>query len=395
MTDQTIVIVAAARTALGAFGGELASVTAPELACTAIKGLLAETGVSPDAIDSVGLGCVLTAGLRQAPARQAALHAGLPNSTPCTTVNKVCGSSLQTLIYGYYELMASPAQCVIAGGMESMSQAPYLLPKARFGKRLGHGQMIDHLFFDGLENAYGDNSLMGLYAEKLAEQQNFSRAAIDELAIESTRRALQATEKGLFQAEITPHTISTRKGDHTVDEDEGPKNAKPSKIPTLRPAFSKDGVITAGNSSSLSDGAAALMLMTEQRASELGLKPLAKILGFSSHATAPELFTTAPIGAITKLLTQLRLSTTDVDLYEINEAFAVVALAAITELALSPEQVNIYGGAVALGHPLGATGARLLVTLLNQLKQEDKTTGIATACIGGGEALAIAIERLN
>lgn len=392
---ENIVIVSAKRTALGAFGGSLSSLSSPQLGGHAIKALLTETQIPADLIDSVTMGCVLTAGLRQAPARQAAIAAGLPISTPCTTVNKVCGSSLQTVIYGCNELLATKASCVIVGGMESMSQAPYLLPNARFGQRLGHGQMLDHMFFDGLENAYGDHGLMGVFADKTSAHYGISREELDTFSIESTRRARAAQEKGVFKNTITPIEIQSRKQTIIVNQDEGPLNAKPEKIPNLRPAFGKDGVTTAANSSAISDGAAALMLMTASAAKEYGLKPLAKIAGHAAFAHEPEWFTTAPVGATQKLLRQLNWSASDVDCYEINEAFAVVTLAAMQDLKLDHEKVNTFGGAVALGHPIGATGARLLVTLLNQLQHNDQTTGIATACIGGGEALAIALERLN
>jgi acetyl-CoA C-acetyltransferase len=393
MKNKDIVIVAAKRTPLGAFGGSLSALTAPELGSAAIKALLAETG--EQAIDSVSMGCVLTAGLRQAPARQAAMGAGLALNTPCSTINKVCGSSLQTAIVGCHELLATDARCVIVGGMESMSNAPYLLPKARFGQRLGHGQMLDHMFFDGLENAYGDHGLMGTFADATSKKYGFSREDLDAFAIESTRRALEAQGKGYFKPMIAPVEINNRKGTVVIDSDEGPQTAKPDKIPKLKPAFAKDGVTTAANSSSIADGAAVLMLMTAETAEQQGLTPLAKIVGTAGHAQEPDWFTTAPVGATQKLLKQLNWSATDVDCYEINEAFAVVTLAAMHDLKLDHAKVNTFGGAVALGHPIGATGARLLVTLLNQLQHKDLTTGIATACIGGGEALAIALERLS
>jgi acetyl-CoA C-acetyltransferase len=395
MEDNDIVIVSAKRTPLGSFGGILAGVNAPKLGSAAINAVLTETALPAEQVESVTMGCVLTAGLRQAPARQAAIAAGIPVSTPCTTVNKVCGSSLQSVIYGCNELIATPSSCVVVGGMESMSQAPYLLPKARFGQRLGHGQTLDHMFYDGLENAYGDNGLMGCFADQTSAHYGFSREDIDAFAIESTRRAREAQKKGLFEAEITAVEVKTRKENLRISEDEGPQSARPEKIPTLRPAFAKDGVTTAANSSSISDGAAALMLMTGKAAKERGLQPLAKIVGHSSHAHEPDWFTTAPISATKRLLKELNWTTDDVDCFEINEAFAVVTMAAIQDLKLDPAKVNTYGGAVALGHPIGATGARLLVTLLSQLRQNDLRTGVATACIGGGEALAIAIERIN
>lgn len=395
MKKQDVVIVSAKRTPLGAFGGQLASLKATELGSHVIGALLEETSIDPTAIESLCMGCVLTAGLRQAPARQAAIGGGLPASIPCSTVNKVCGSSLQTIIYGCNELQATSSNCVIVGGMESMSQAPYLLPNARFGQRLGHGQAIDHLFYDGLENAYGEHGLMGCFAEKTSQHYGFSREALDAFSIESTKRALSAQQAGHFKSEISPIMVKRRKSTECVSEDEGPSNAKPEKIPTLKPAFSSDGVTTAGNASSISDGAAALMLMTREAAEAEGYTPLAKIAGFSAFAHEPEWFTTAPIGAIGQLLKSLNWTTQDVDLYEINEAFAVVTLVTMQALKLDHDRVNIYGGAVALGHPIGATGSRLIVTLLNQLTRENKETGVVSACIGGGEALAIAIERLN
>ncbi len=393
--EDEIVIVSAKRTPLGAFGGALSTINAPALGSTAIKAILSETGIPHNVINSVTMGCVLTAGLRQAPARQAAIGAGLPIHVPCSTVNKVCGSSLQTTIYGCNELLATSSSCVIVGGMESMSQAPYLLPTARFGQRLGHGKTLDHMFYDGLENAYGNHGLMGCFADQTSAHYGFSREDIDAFAIESTKRAQHAVKKGYLKSFIAPVEVKTRKETLLVDEDEGPKNAKPDKIPTLRPAFGKDGVTTAANSSSISDGAAALMLMTASSAKEHGLTPLAKIVGYAAHAHEPEWFTTAPVGAVKRLLREIGWNADDVDCYEINEAFAVVTMAAMQDLKLDHTKVNTFGGAVALGHPIGATGARLLVTLLNQLQHNDKHTGIATACIGGGEALAIAIERLN
>jgi acetyl-CoA C-acetyltransferase len=390
---KDIVIVSAKRTPLGAFGGSLATISAPQLGGIAIRGLLEHTGLKT--VDSLTMGSVLTAGQRQAPARQAALAAGLSYSTPCTTVNKVCGSGLQAAIYGCQELLAATADSVIVGGMESMSNAPYLLSKARFGQRLGHGQMLDHMFFDGLENAYGDHGLMGFFADITSQRYGFTRQDLDAFAIESTQRACEAQKKGYFKSVIVPVEIQNSQGTTFVDSDEGPQKANPKKIPTLKPAFNKDGVTTAGNSSSISDGAAALLLMTGDNAKKLNLKPLAKIVGYAGYAHEPEWFTTAPAHAVNRLLKQLSWSTKDVDCYEINEAFAVVTLAAMRDLQLDHTKVNTFGGALALGHPIGATGARLLVTLWNQLQHHDLTTGIATACIGGGEALAIALERLN
>ena len=340
------------------------------------------------------MGCVLSAGLGQAPARQAALGAGLDEGTPCTTVNKMCGSGMKAVMMAHDALMAGHGDAIVAGGLESMTNAPYLLAKARGGMRLGHGEVKDHMFLDGLEDAY-EGRLMGAFAEETARHYQFSRAEQDAYAIESLARARRAVECGTFSHEIVPVTVVTRKDKAEVVNDEQPLSADPEKIPTLKPAFAKDGSVTAANSSSISDGAAALVLMRLSEAERRGVTPLAAIRGQTMHAQAPAWFTTAPVGAISKLMEQTGWTTGEVDVWEVNEAFAVVAMAAIRELGLSHENMNIYGGACALGHPIGASGARILVTLLNALKQTGTTRGVASLCIGGGEATAVAIERLT
>uniref|UniRef100_UPI0035151C6F acetyl-CoA C-acyltransferase n=1 Tax=Limnobacter sp. TaxID=2003368 RepID=UPI0035151C6F len=346
-------------------------------------------------IDEVIMGCVLPAGQGQAPARQAALGAGLPLGTACTTVNKMCGSGMKAIMQAYDALVAGSSAFVVAGGMESMSNAPYLLPKARGGLRMGHGQVMDHMFLDGLEDAYEPGRLMGTFAEECADQYQFSRQAQDEFAIRSLERAKTATEQGYFQWEIAPIAIQSRKGEQTIATDEQPLKADPAKIPTLKPAFRKaDGTVTAANSSSISDGAAALLLTTQSRAQSLGLKPLAKILGHATHAQKPSLFTTAPVGALQKLFAKTGITPKQVDLFEINEAFAVVTMAAMTDLDLPASKVNIHGGACALGHPIGASGARIVCTLLGALRRTGAKTGVASLCIGGGEATALALELL-
>ena len=394
VNSNDIVITAAKRTAIGSFLGKLASVPATSLGAAAIKALLDETQIDKSAINEVIMGCVLTAGLGQAPARQAALKAGLNQSTPCTTLNKVCGSGMKAIMNAYDTLKAESACCVIAGGMESMSNAPFLLPGARQGLRFGHPQMIDHMFYDGLENA-DDHALMGMFAERCADRFDFSREQQDEYATETVHRARNAVEQGLFNQEITALEVSQGKQNETVDSDEQPYKCKPEKIAKLKPAFKpQDGTVTAANSSSISDGAAALMLTTAAHAQARGLKPLGRIVAHTSYATAPEDFTIAPIGAIKSLLERCQWHKDEVDLFEINEAFAVVTMAAIHELQLDPQRVNVHGGACALGHPIGASGARLLVTLLHALKQQQGQRGIASLCIGGGEATAVAIEVL-
>ncbi len=391
--SNTIVILGHTRTPLGSFQGELSSVSATELGSRAIEGALKNSGVDKNKVSEVMMGCVLPAGLGQAPARQAALGAGLDSHVPCTTVNKVCGSGMKTVMMGADQLKLNEAKVVVAGGMESMSNAPYLLPKARGGYRMGHGEIKDHMFLDGLEDAYA-KKLMGEFGEKCAQHYQFTREQQDEFAIRSLKRAQAATKDKTFAREITPVTFSTRKGEVTVETDELPRVARLDKIPDLRPAFAKDGTITAANASAISDGAAALVLSTEDNADKLGAKPLARIKGYTSFAQAPEWFTTAPVGAMNTLLEHVGWSADDVDVFEINEAFAVVTMAAMKELNLPADKVNIHGGACALGHPLGASGARIIVTLLNALEKTGGKKGVASLCIGGGEATAIAIERL-
>ncbi|GGQ16985.1 thiolase family protein [Shewanella litoralis] len=390
-TGQDIVIVAAKRTPMGGFQGALSEVASPVLAATAIKGLLAQTGISGDSVDEVLMGCVLPAGLGQAPARQATLGAGLPLSVGATTVNKVCGSGMKTVMLAHDLIKAGSSQVVVAGGMESMSQAPYLLDKARGGMRMGHGKVMDHMFLDGLEDAYTGGA-MGTFAQKTADDFGLTREQMDAFALSSLEKANAAINSGAFKDEVVPVTMSTRRGDVTVDTDEQPGNARPEKIPTLRPAFTKDGTITAANSSSISDGAAALMLMTRAKANELGLTVMATIKGHTTHSQEPSLFTTAPVGAMQKLFDKVQWSKDDVDLYEINEAFAMVTMLAISELGLDANKVNINGGACALGHPIGCSGTRLLVTLIYALKAQGLKRGVASLCIGGGEATAMAIE---
>jgi acetyl-CoA C-acetyltransferase len=390
-TGQDIVIVAAKRTPMGGFQGALSEVASPVLAATAIKGLIAQTGISVDAVDEVLMGCVLPAGLGQAPARQATLGAGLPLSVGATTVNKVCGSGMKTVMLAHDLIKAGSSQVVVAGGMESMSQAPYLLDKARSGMRMGHGKVMDHMFLDGLEDAYTGGA-MGTFAQKTADDFGLTREQMDAFALSSLEKANAAFNSGAFKDEVVPVTISTRRGDVTVEIDEQPGNARPEKIPTLRPAFTKDGTITAANSSSISDGAAALMLMTREKAQQLGLNVLATIKGHTTHSQEPSMFTTAPVGAMQKLFDKVQWNKDDVDLYEINEAFAMVTMLAISELNLDVSKVNVNGGACAMGHPIGCSGARLLVTLIYALKARGLKRGVASLCIGGGEATAMAIE---
>lgn len=392
MSKESIVIAAARRTPIGSFQGALSAPAAPELGAAAARAALADAGVGGGEVSEVILGCVLPAGLGQAPARQAALAAGIPDSVGCTTINKVCGSGMKAVMFGHDLLRAGSARVVLAGGMESMSNAPYLLPKARAGYRMGHQQVLDHMFFDGLQNPY-DGNMMGHFAEQTAQKYGFAREAQDAFAIETVRRALAAIE-GAFAAEITPVTVKTRRGEQLVATDEEPGRCELDKIASMRPAFAKDGTVTAASSSSISDGAAALVLMTEGEAERRGVRPLARIVGHGGYAHAPEWFTTAPVSAMKNLLERLGWSTGDVDLYEINEAFAVVAMAAIHDLGLDPAKVNVNGGACALGHPIGATGARLLVTLAHALKARGLKRGVASLCIGGGEATAVAIEAL-
>jgi len=392
-TTDPVVIVSAARTAMGGFQGDLSGLSGPEMGAVAVKAATERAGLSPTAVDEVLMGCVLSAGVKQAPARQAAIYAGLDESTPCTTINKMCGSGMKAVMMGHDALLAGNGDVIVAGGMESMTNAPYLLPKARGGLRLGHGEVKDHMFLDGLEDAY-EGRLMGAYAEETAKSYQFFREMQDAYAIESLTRAKKASTDGSFASEIVPVAVKTRKGEVEVVTDEQPGKADISKIPTLKPAFATDGSVTAANSSSISDGAAALVLMRLSEAERRGVKPLAAIRGHAMHAQAPAWFSTAPIGAMNKLFERVGWSKSDVDAYEINEAFAVVAMAAMKELQLSHDNVNVYGGACALGHPIGASGARILVTLLNVLKRNGGKRGVASLCIGGGEATAMAVELM-
>ena len=391
MSQDPVVIVAAQRTPLGAFQGALSPVKATDLSAAATRAALDGCGLDPNVIDEVLLGCVLPAGLGQAPARQAALAAGLPKNVPCTTVNKVCGSGMKTTMLGHDLILAGSASIVVTGGMESMSNAPYLMPKARTGYRMGHQEVLDHMFFDGLQNP-GDGNMMGFFAEVTAGKYGFSRQAQDDFAIASVTRARAAIKEGRFRNEIAPVTVKTRKREYEVSEDEGPGKADIAKIPTLRPAFKKDGTVTAASSSSISDGAATLILMRESDAAKRGAKALATITGHSAFAHEPEWFTTAPVHAIRALHDQLSWGVDDVELYEINEAFACVTMAAMQDLGIDHEKVNVNGGACALGHPIGASGARIIVTLLHALQSRGGGKGIASLCIGGGEAVAIGIE---
>jgi acetyl-CoA C-acetyltransferase len=391
MNSDPVVILAARRTPVGAFQGAFATVTAPQLGAAAIKAALADSGVAGAEIDEVIMGCVLSAGIGQAPARQAALGAGLPASIPATTVNKMCGSAMRAVMLAADQVLAGSAKVAVAGGLESMSNAPYLLPKARAGYRMGNQEVLDHMFYDGLQSPW-DGQLMGCFAEATSAKYDFTRRAQDDFAAESVRRALAAVANGGFEAEIAPVTAKTRKGDVVVDKDETPFTLDIAKIPTLKPAFKKDGTVTAASSSGISDGAAALVLARESYAAAQGRKPLARILGYASFAREPEWFTLAPVGAMQKLLAQLNWRAKDVDLYEINEAFAAVTMAAMRDLDLDHQKVNVNGGACALGHPIGATGARIMTTLLYALRARGKQRGIASLCIGGGEATAIAIE---
>jgi acetyl-CoA C-acetyltransferase len=391
MNSDPVVILSARRTPVGAFQGAFTTVTAPQLGAVAIKAALADSGLAASQVDEVILGNVLSAGIGQAPARQAALGAGLPTSVPSTTLNKMCGSGMRAVMLGADQILAGTAQVVVAGGIESMTNAPFLLPKARAGYRMGHQEVVDHMFFDGLQSPW-DGQLMGCFADATSEKYGFTRQAQDDFAAESVRRALAAVNQGAFKAEVAAVSAKTRKGEVVVDKDETPFTLDVSKIPTLKPAFKKDGTVTAASSSGISDGAAALVLARESFAASKGLKPLARILGYTSFAREPEWFTLAPVGAIQKLLTQLNWQAKDVDLYEINEAFAAVPMAAMKDLSLDHAKVNVNGGACALGHPIGATGARILTTLLYALKARGKKRGIASLCIGGGEATAIAVE---
>ncbi|MDJ0927484.1 MAG: acetyl-CoA C-acyltransferase [Gammaproteobacteria bacterium] len=391
MSQEEVVIVAARRTPIGSFQGALSRVAAPELASTAIRACIADTGLESDAIDQAMIGCVLQAGVGQAPARQAVLNAGLSEAVDCTTINKVCGSAMRATTLAADLLAAGHGRIAVAGGMESMSNAPYLLPKARGGYRMGHQQALDHMFFDGLQNAY-DQQMMGNFGEQTARKYDFSREAQDEFAIASVERALAAIASGAFDAEIAPVTVSNRHDETVVDTDEEPGRCAIDKIPGLRPAFAEDGTVTAATSSSIADGAAILILTTAAVAAQRDLPVLARIVAHSSHSHAPEWFTTAPVSALRKLHEQTGWSTADVDLYEINEAFACVTMAAMQELGIDHSRVNVNGGSCALGHPIGATGARIITTLIHALRDRGGQRGIAALCIGGGEALAIGIE---
>jgi acetyl-CoA C-acetyltransferase len=393
--SDPIVIAAAARTPMGGFQGELSPVTAPQLGSTAIEAALARASVKGGEVGEVVMGCVLPAGLGQAPARQAAFGAGIPEAVGCTTINKMCGSGMKAAMFGHDLIAAGSAEIVVAGGLESMSNAPYLLDRARGGYRLGHGRVLDHMFIDGLEDAYEPGKLMGAYAEDAAEHYQFTREAQDDFAIASLKRARKATEDGSFAGEITPVTVKTRKGEVTVDSDEQPRNANLEKIPTLKPAFREGGTVTPANSSSISDGAAALVMMRMGEAEARGVTPLAILRGHATHAQAPAWFTTAPIEAVRKLLERVGWDKDEVGLYEVNEAFAVVTMAAMRDLDIPHERMNVHGGACALGHPVGASGARIMATLMAAMAKYDVERGVASLCIGGGEATAVALERVH
>jgi len=391
--SESIVLLSARRTPIGAFQGVFAQTTAPSLGAVALAGAVHASGLAPADIQEVIMGCVLPAGLGQAPARQASIGAGIPKSVPTTTINKMCGSGMKAIMMAIDQLRAGEAQVVAAGGLESMTNAPYLLPKARSGYRMGHGELLDHMFTDGLQSPW-DGQMMGAFAENTAGRYGFTRAEQDAFASMSVTRALAAVENGAFLAEITPVTVKGRKGDTVVERDETPFTCDLSKIPQLKPAFRKDGTVTAASSSSISDGAAAVVLATESFAKSRGLKPLARIVAQASHAQEPEWFTTAPVGAIQKVLERSGWKASDVDLFEVNEAFAAVAMAAAKDIGIPSEKLNVHGGACALGHPVGATGARIIATLAHALVRYDGRRGIAALCIGGGEATAIAIERI-
>ena len=392
ITNDPVVIVSVARTPMGGFQGDFKGLTAPQLGAAAIRAAVERAGVAPDGVEEVLFGCVLSAGLGQAPARQAALGAGLDKGTHCTTLNKMCGSGMEATILGHDRLLAGSVDVVVAGGMESMSNAPYLLDRARSGYRMGHGRVLDHMFLDGLEDAYDRGRLMGTFAEDCAQAHGFTREAQDAFAVASLTRAQQAIKDGRFSAEIVPVAVTVGKEQRLISDDEQPPKANPAKIPTLKPAFRDGGTVTAANSSSISDGAAALVLMRSSQAQKRGLKPLAVIHGHAAFADEPGLFPTAPVGAIKRLMTKTGWNLGDVDLFEINEAFAVVSLVTMSELQIPHSKVNIYGGACALGHPIGASGARILVTLISALRQQHLKCGVAAICIGGGEATAIAVE---
>ena len=390
--SDPVVILSYARTPMGGMRGALADVSATDLGATAVKAAVERSGVPVDSFDRTYMGCVLPAGLGQAPARQASIKAGLPKSVQATTVNKVCGSGMQTVIMGAEALASGTVDYVVAGGMESMTNAPYLLKKHRSGARLGHDTTYDHMFLDGLEDAYEEGRAMGTFAQDTANEYQLTREQMDEYSIESLRRANAAIESGAFADEVVPVTVSTRKGDVTVEHDEQPGKGRPDKIPQLRPAFAKDGTITAATSSSISDGAAAVVLSRESVAKANGQQPVAKIVAMAAHAQEPAQFTVAPIGAIEKVLDKAGWSADEVELWEVNEAFACVAMFAMRDLGIPHDKINVNGGGTALGHPIGASGTRIIVTLLNALKQQGKTRGVASLCIGGGEATAVAVE---
>ena len=394
MSEHNVVIVSAKRTPIGAFQGVLAPATAPQLGAAAARAAIEAAGIKPEDVQEAIFGCVLPAGLGQAPARQAALGAGVPVGTPATTLNKMCGSGLKAVMLAADQIRTGDVEIVLAGGLESMTNAPYLLPKARGGYRMGHGEVLDHMFYDGLQSPF-DGQLMGTFAEATSRKYSFTRAEQDAFATESVRRALQAVESGAFDAEITPVTLKGRKGETVVARDETPFTCDINKIPSLKPAFAKDGTVTAASSSSISDGAAALIVMRESTAKARGLKPLARVLAYASYAHEPEWFTTAPVGAIKKTLAKLGWKPSDADLYEVNEAFAAVSMAAMRDVDIDHARMNVNGGACALGHPIGATGARILTTLTHALVRRNLKRGIASLCIGGGEAVAVAIERVS
>ncbi|MBL6931771.1 MAG: acetyl-CoA C-acyltransferase [Rhodospirillales bacterium] len=395
MNEDPIVIVGGARTPMGGFQGDLSDVPAPDLGAAAIKAALSRSGVAPEDVDDVIMGVVLPAGMGQAPARQASFGAGIPANVGCTTINKMCGSGMKATMMAHDALMAGSHDVMVAGGMESMTNTPYVMTKARGGFRMGHGQVYDHMFLDGLEDAYDKGKLMGCYAEDTASHYQFTREAQDAFAIESLTRAKRAIEDGSFDGEVVPVTVSSRKGEVTVDRDEQPLKANIEKIPLLKPAFAKDGTVTPANSSSISDGGAALIMMRRSEADKRGLKPMAIIHGHSTHAQEPAWFTTAPIDAMRKVLDRAGWDKNDVDLFEVNEAFAVVTMAAMRDLDIPHDKVNVHGGACALGHPVGASGARIIVTLMAALEKYDMKKGVASLCIGGGEATAMAIERVT
>jgi len=390
MSEQ-VYIVAARRTPIGAFQGALSALTSPQLGAAAVQAAIKDSGLSAEQIDETILGCVLMAGIGQAPGRQAALAGGVPQKVPATTINKMCGSGLKAVMMAADQIRAGSANVVLAGGIESMTNAPYLIPKARGGLRMGHSEILDHMFFDGLQSPF-DGKMMGAFAEATAAKYGFTRQQQDEFAAESVRRALAAVENNAFNGEVAPVTVKDRKGERVVAKDETPFTCDISKIPSLKPAFAKDGTVTAASSSSISDGASALLIASASAVRQHNLKPLARIVGYTSHAQAPEWFTTAPVGAIQSVLAQTGWAAGDVDLYEINEAFAIVAMAAIKDISLDHAKVNVNGGACALGHPIGATGARILTTLVHALRNRKLKRGVASLCIGGGEATALAVE---